>query len=74
MPGQCGAENSPDGLQRFALIDGIAGGVPLLVSGGLLIAGGITLFAWPAAKPKASAWAVPAQSASRLLLYGDSPP
>ncbi len=74
MPGQCGAENSPDGMQRFALIDGIAGGVPLLVSGGLLIAGGITLFVWPAPKPKASAWAVPTPSAPRLLLYSDSPP
>lgn len=44
---QCATELRPDGQRRVLLVDGLTPGIPLVVSGGLLLVGGIVLFAWP---------------------------
>lgn len=43
----CATELRPDGQRRILLLDGVTPGIPLVVGGGLLLAGGIALFAWP---------------------------
>lgn len=43
----CASELRPDGQRHALLIDGLSSGIPMVVSGGLLLAGGITLVAWP---------------------------
>ena len=48
FPGQCATEIGPDGQRRALLVDGLTPGIPLVVSGGLLVVGGIMLAAWPA--------------------------
>ncbi len=50
---RCVSEVADDGQRRFAVVDGVTPGVPLLVSGGLLLVGGLVLVALPArARPK----------------------
>ena len=44
----CVSELRPDGQRQALLVDGLSSGIPMVVSGGLLLAGGITLAAWPA--------------------------
>lgn len=44
----CASELRPDGQRQALLVDGLSPGIPMVVSGGLLLAGGITLAAWPA--------------------------
>lgn len=43
----CVSELRPDGQRQALLVDGLSSGIPMVVSGGLLLAGGITLAAWP---------------------------
>lgn len=50
---RCVSEVADDGQRRFAVLDGVTPGVPLLVSGGLLLVGGLVLVTLPArARPR----------------------
>lgn len=55
-PGLCGVTYGSDGMRQAAVLDGVTAGVPMLVVGVVLVAGGITLAAVPARKPALSAW------------------
>lgn len=61
--GQCATELRPDGQVRALLLDGLTPGIPLVVGGGLLLAGGLVLFAWPARRGTGRAL-LPSPSAS----------
>lgn len=51
VPGQCMASYGPDGARVTEVLDGVTPGVPMLIGGLVLFAGGIALSAYPAPRP-----------------------
>jgi hypothetical protein len=51
VPGQCMASYGPDGARVTEVLDGVTPGVPMLLGGLVLFAGGIALSAYPAPRP-----------------------
>lgn len=68
--GRCAAQLEPDGLRSTVVLDGITPGVPLLVSGALLLTGGVLLIALPSrAKKSALRRPLDLVGASRLVAF-----
>jgi hypothetical protein len=52
--GKCAAELDAEGARSAMVVDGITPGVPMLVTGLLFLAGGVTLVALPPRKPRSA--------------------
>lgn len=67
--GRCATQLDMDGMRTTEVLDGITPGVPLLVSGALLLTGGVLLFALPSREKKSARRSFELAGTSSLVAF-----